>query len=76
MATSAYFHLIAPCRRRGRGIGPLDDRQPEPPKRELEVEKEEERIHEVIQGGDDDSDKGPMAVVPALAEACGAGVRF
>jgi hypothetical protein len=40
------------------------------------VEKEEERIHEVIQGGDDDSDKGPMAVVPALAEACGAGVRF
>jgi hypothetical protein len=43
------------------------------------VVKEEERIREVIQGGDDDSDKGPMAVVPALAEACrvcGAGVRF
>ena len=34
------------------------------------MEKEEERIREVIQGGDDDSDKGPMAVVPALAEAC------
>jgi hypothetical protein len=42
----------------------------EPPKRELEVEKEEERICEVIQGHDDGGAKGPMTVEAALAEAC------
>jgi hypothetical protein len=34
------------------------------------VEKEEERICEVIQGHDDGGAKGPMTVEAALAEAC------
>ena len=42
----------------------------EPPKREVEAFKEEERICEAIQGDDDGGDEGPMTVAAALAEAC------
>jgi len=42
----------------------------EPPKREVEAFKEEERICEVIQGDDDGGDKGTMTIAAALAEAC------